>query len=230
MDRKMYTNEVKHAVVDAIAASNLLDVVHGAAEQIEEGNYALAVSIYRFFDSGAWYVIDKYSGRADGFVQAISDAVFNPQRVNESDEDYKKRWQSKRSWCYEQKRTGWLISTLRDNEWGGDWGDKPKSYHLNIIGQLIEAPEMKGDVELICSTASNLLERVQSGELYSQPALRAEVKRMLGKAVPQSDNQPRTITVKMRVTGIDDEAADTIQKMIDAYAMSLVMLKGGKKA
>lgn len=225
---KNYTNEIAHAIVDASSASNLLATMRGAASSSDQARIALTMAVYRFQAAGAWWIIDTYSGRADGFVQAVSDAVNGPQRPSESSDDYKKRWQGFRSSAYDLAKAGYLATYLAENEWGTDTSARP--YHLAIIAKLVGHPAMNGDAELTCSTASNLLERVSSGELINAAKLRTEVDRMLGKAAPQSDSQARTLMVSAKVLDIDDDTAANIKKMTETYMLSLVAMAKGRKA
>lgn len=228
MTKNVFTTEIAHANVALENASELLNAMRGAAATSDEARIALCMSVYRFQSTGAWWIIDGYSGRADGFVQAVSDAVNGPQRPSETAEDYKKRWQGFRSSAYDLAKAGYLATYLADNEWGTDFAARP--YHLAIIAKIVGHPEMKGDAELTCSTASNLLDRVASGELVNAAKLRAEVDRMLGKAVTQSDSQVRTLMVSAKVLDIDDATAADIKRMTESYMLSLVAMAKGRKA
>lgn len=228
MTNVLFTTEIAHSNVALDIASNLLNAMRGAAATSDEARIALCMSVYRFQSTGAWWVIDTYSGRADGFVQAVSDAVNGPCRPSESPDDYKKRWQGFRSSAYDLAKAGYLATFLADHEWGTDFAARP--YHLAIIAKLVGHASMGGDAELTCSTASNLLERVSSGELVNASKLRAEVDRMLGKAAPQSDSQARTIMVSCKVLDVDDDTAANIKKMTESYMLSLVAMAKGRKA
>lgn len=228
MTNVLFTTEIAHANVAADTASNLLDAMRGAAHTSDEARIALCMAVYRFQSTGAWWIIDGYSGRADGFVQAVSDAVNGLQRVNETADDYKKRWTGFRTSAYNLAKAGYLATFLSDNEWGTDTSARP--YHLAIIAKIVGHEAMKGDVELTCSTASNLLDRVSSGELVNASKLKDEVDRMLGKAVTQSDSQVRTIMVSAKVLDIDDDTAANIKKMTETYMLSLVAMAKGRKA
>lgn len=228
MTKNVFTTEIAHANIAADSASELLNAMRGAAATADEARIALCMAVYRFQNTGAWWVIDTYSGRADGFVQAVSDAVNGPCRPSETSDDYKKRWQGFRSSAYDLAKAGYLATFLSDNEWGTDFAARP--YHLAIIAKIVGHEAMKGDAELTCSTASNLLERVSSGELVNASKLRAEVDRMLGKVASQSDSQVRTLMVSAKVLDIDDTTAADIKRMTESYMLSLVAMAKGRKA
>lgn len=223
---KIFTSEIAHANVDASSASNLLDVMRTAAHSVDQQQIVLAMAVYKFQDTGAWWIIDGYSGRPDGFVQAVSDAVRGPQRIQESDEDYKKRWQSYRSSAYDLAKAGWLATLLDQHDWGTDFSARP--YHLAIVSKLVGHASMKGDMDLTLSTAANLLDRVASGELVDQGKLRNEVKRLMGESTPEAKGDLKTLMVSVKVSGLDEDQIARVKRMVEAYMKDAVALAGGK--
>ena len=221
------TNEVKHATVDAVTASNLLDVMFATGKNISDAEIQFYIAVFKFYDTGAWHVVDKYQGRANGFVQAVSDAKNLPQGTVETEEQYTERWKGFSSTAYNYKNAGKLAMKLANNDFGTDW-PKVRAYHLVTCAQLLTSPNMKGDEQLALDTISNLLDRVGSGELVDQSKLRAEVKRLMGEG-QMAKGKTKKMVLSFDVEGLSDEEIKTIKSILETQGKGFIAMQLAKK-
>jgi len=214
--------------VDAATASKMLDAIRLHESAAQESRRAAMVAVYGVYSTRAWLADPRYKAEGDaGFIHAVSDAMFKPQGPRETAEQYKDRWEGARSRIYQMKSAGFLLSFLDSAGWPIE--ACPRYDHLAIIGQIVTSAAMKGDPQLIASTAAGLIEAVMSGEndMRNPSTLRRAVQNIINPPTENEGEEEETMTMVMTLKVPKGTPADRIKSAKKAgLAAARKALKG----